>query len=216
MTRNFSRGFTLLELLIVIAVIAILATIAYPVFIGIEEKANVPKDMNNLRQIGIATQLYLNDNDGAFPGSTTVAWMAQLHPKYLAAWNIFQSPFDTRAPSELGDTTTPVSYGINGNNIVGTSADNISNASIFILFAPAQALGTGVSFKGTALTPAPFVTVLQATSNPNGGPVIGGTHSSRQKINALFADLHLENMTWSVFTNNPAGSDPSAAQRWSP
>ena len=214
MIRNFSRAFTLIELLIVIAVIAILATIAYPVFIGIEEKAKVTKDMNNLRQIGIATQLYLNDNDGAFPGSPTVAWMGQLHPKYLAAWNIFQSPFDVRGPSELGNATTPVSYGINGNNIVGTSADKISNASIFILFAPAQASGATVSFQGTALTAAPGVTVLRATSP--GGPAIGGTHSSRQKVNALFADLHLENMTWSVFTNTPAGSDPSAAQRWSP
>jgi len=215
MIRNFTRAFTLIELLIVIAVVAILATIAYPVFIGIEEKAKITKDMNNLRQIGIATQLYLNDNDGAFPGSATVAWMGQLHPKYLAAWNIFQSPFDVRGPSEVGDATTPVSYGINGNNIVGTSADNISNASIFILFAPAQASGATVSFQGTALTAAPGVTVLQATSP--GGPAIGGTNSSRQKISALFADLHLENMTWSVFINNiNSASDPSAAQRWSP
>ena len=215
MIRNFSRAFTLTELLIVMAVIAILATIAYPVLLGVQEKAKVTKDMNNLRQIGIATQLYLNDNDGAFPGSATVAWMGQLHPKYLAAWNIFQSPFDVRGPSELGDATTPISYGINGNNIVGTSADNISNASIFILFAPAQAAGATVSFQGTAITAAPGVTVLQATSP--GGPAIGGTNSSRQKINALFADLHLENMTWSVFINNVnSPTDPSAAQRWSP
>ena len=222
MIRNFSRAFTLTELLIVMAVIATLATIAYPVLLGVQEKAKVTKDMNNLRQIGIATQLYLNDNDGAFPGSATVAWMGQLHPKYLAAWNIFQSPFDVRGPSEVGDATTPVSYGINGNNIVGTSADNISNASIFILFAPAQTSGTTVRFLGNAATAAPGVTVLgiggnQATSNPNGSAATGGTNSSRQKISALFADLHLENMTWTVFANNAnIPSDPSAAQRWSP
>ena len=221
MIRNFSRAFTLIELIIVMAVIATLATIAYPVLLGVQEKAKVTKDMNNLRQIGIATQLYLNDNDGAFPGSATVAWMGQLHPKYLAAWNIFQSPFDVRGPSEVGDATTPVSYGINGNNIVGTSADNISNASIFILFAPAQAAGATVTFQGTALTAAPGVTVLgiggnQAASSPGGNATLG-TNSSRQKISALFADLHLENMTWSVFSNNVnSPSDPSATQRWSP
>ena len=165
----------------------------------------------------------MNDKDGAFPGSTTVAWMSQLNPKYLPSWNVFQSPFDSRPPSELGDATTPISYGINGNNIVGISADKISKPSIFILFAPAQAFGTAVSFQGTAITAAPGVTVLgiggnQATSNPSGGgAATGGTHSSRGKINALFADLHLENMTWSVFTNNVnSSSDPSAAQRWSP
>jgi prepilin-type N-terminal cleavage/methylation domain-containing protein len=223
MIRNFSRGFTLIELLVVIAVIAVLATIAYPTYIGIQERAKVTKDLNNLRQIGIGTQLYMNDKDGAFPGSTTVAWMSQLNPKYLPSWNVFQSPFDSRPPSELGDATTPVSYGINGNNIVGISADKISKPSIFILFAPAQASGTAVSFQGAA-APAvgtPGVTVLgiggnQATSSP-GGNATGGTHSSRGKINALFADLHLENMTWSVFANNAnTPSDPSAAQRWTP
>ena len=205
----------MVELLIVIAVIAILATIAYPTYIGIQERAKVTKDMNNLRQIGIATQLYMNDNDGAL-FSTATSWMSQLHPKYLSSWNVFQSPLDTRPSSELGTAATPISYGINGtSNLVGTSMDKISQPTIFILFAPAQASTTTVTFQGTAVTGTPGVTVLQATSNP-GGAAIGGTHSARKKINALFADLHLENMAWSVFTNNPLGSDPSAAQRWTP
>jgi len=233
MQKRCARGFTLIELLIVIAVIAILASIAYPVFIGVEEHAKATKDMSNLRQIGIATQLYMNDNDGALPGSTTVSWMSQLNPKYDSAWGIFQSPFDTRSPSEAGIAApvSPISYGINANiypppNNTAISADKITKPTIFILFAPAQASGTTVSFQGTALTAAPGVTVLgigpppppppQATSNP-GGNATGGTHSSRQKINALFADLHLENMTWSVFTTNASiPSDPSATQRWSP
>ena len=58
----------MIELLLVIAVIAFLAAIAYPTFIGILERGRVVKDMNNLRQIGIGTQLYMNDNDGALPG----------------------------------------------------------------------------------------------------------------------------------------------------
>jgi prepilin-type processing-associated H-X9-DG protein len=209
----------MLELLIVIAVIAILGTIAFPAFVGAQERAKATKDMNNLRQIGIATQLYLNDNDGAIFSTDPSAgtWMTQLHQtKYLPSWNVFQSSFDTRAPSELGTVATPISYGINGTaNFVGTSVDKISNPSIFILFAPAQASTATVTFQGTALTGLPGVTVLQATSAP-GGAALGGTHSSRRKVNALFADLHLENMEWSVFTNTPAGSDPSVAQRWTP
>lgn len=63
MPRNFCRAFTLIELLVVIA---ILAPLAYPVFTGVLEKAHVTEDMNNLRQIGLATQTYLNDNVGAF------------------------------------------------------------------------------------------------------------------------------------------------------
>ena len=208
------------------AVIAILATIAYPVLLGVQEKAKVTKDMNNLRQIGIATQLYMNDNDGAL-FSTTGSWMTQLYPKYTGAWGIFQSPFDTRAPSEAGTTAapfSPISYGINGTpGLIGMAVDKITKPTIFILFAPAQTSGTAVRFLGTAgFATLPGVTVLgiggnQATSNPDTSAATGGTHSSRQKINALFADLHLENMTWTVFANNAnIPSDPSAAQRWSP
>src|SRR6266496_2200346 len=167
MNRTFSRGFTMIELLLVIAVIVVLASIAYPTFIGILERAKATKDMNNLRQIGIATQLYLNDNDGVLPGSTTVSWMSQLNPKYVSAWVIFQSPFDTRSPSEAGTAApvSPISYGINANiypppNNTAISADKITKPTIFILFAPAQASGTTVSFQGTALTAAPGVTVL--------------------------------------------------------
>jgi prepilin-type N-terminal cleavage/methylation domain-containing protein len=232
MARNVSRAFTMIELLLVIAVIVVLAAIAYPTFIGILERAKATKDMNNLRQIGIATQLYLNDNDGALPGSATVTWMSHLHQtKYLSSWKVFQSPFDTRSPSELGDATTPVSYGINQNVAgTGTSADKISNPSIFILFAPAQTSDpASVTFGGTAATAPPGgVTVLgiggdQATSAP-GGNAIGGTHSSRRNVNALFADLHLENMPWGIvgatgvtFTNNAAtADDPDGYLRWNP
>ncbi|PYJ50068.1 MAG: hypothetical protein DME83_10310 [Verrucomicrobia bacterium] len=156
--------------------------------------------------------------------------MSHLHQtKYLSSWKVFQSPFDTRSPSEVGDATTPVSYGINQNVAgTGTSADKISNPSIFILFAPAQTSDpASVTFGGTAATAPPGgVTVLgiggdQATSTP-GGNAIGGTHSSRRNVNALFADLHLENMPWGgggvTFTNNTANppSDPGGYLRWNP
>src|SRR2546430_3694070 len=167
MTRNFSRAFTLFELLVVVVIIAILASIAYPVYIGILERAKVTKDMNNLRQIGIATQLYMNDNDGALPGSATVTWMSQLHPKYLSSWNVFQSPFDIRGASET-DATAPVSYGINGNNVVGTSVDKITSPTVFILFAPAQTAGLTVTFLGLGTSPAPGARVFGV----GGGPAI--------------------------------------------
>jgi prepilin-type N-terminal cleavage/methylation domain-containing protein len=225
MTRNFhfARAFTLIELLVVIAVIAILGTIAYPVYTGVQERAKVTKDMNNLRQIGLATQLYMNDNDGAL-FSTTGSWMSQLRSKYVAAWGIFQSPFDTRPPSELGTLATPISYGINGTaGLIGMAADKITKPAAFILFAPAQTQGATVRFLGTAVTVSPFVTVLgiasnQATSNPDGTAATGGTQNNRTRINALFADLHCESMLWTTFTSNTANppSDPDGNLRWTP
>jgi prepilin-type N-terminal cleavage/methylation domain-containing protein/prepilin-type processing-associated H-X9-DG protein len=224
MTKNCSRGFTLLELFVVIVVIAILASIAYPALLGALERAKVTKDMNNLRQVGIAAQLYMNDNDGAL-FSTTGSWMTQLCPKYTAAWGIFQSPFDTRAPSESGTAppaVSPISYGVNGRpGLIGMSADKITKPTIFILFAPAQAAGATVTFQGLA-TDVPGATVLgngggTATSTPGGGATLG-TQNNRTRINALFADLHVETMPWTTFTNNAANppSDPDGYFRWNP
>jgi prepilin-type N-terminal cleavage/methylation domain-containing protein len=226
MTNNRSPAFTLIELLVVIAIIAILVGIATPVFRSVLERAKATKDMSNLRQIGAATQLYMNDNNGVFPGSTTVTWMSQLelNQKYLSVWRVLESPFDARSTSELGDGTTAISYGINSNLYVGNvaiSADRIIKPTAFILFAPAEAAGATVTFAGWASSTAPGVRVLgaggnAATSTP-GGNATGGTHNSRSKINALFGDLHSETMSWATFTNNAAtGSDPDGELRWKP
>ena len=111
------RAFTLMEVLVVIAIIIGLAAILIPSLNSALESAKATKDMSNLRQIGAATQMYMNDNNGVFPGSATAIWMSQLelNQKYLSSWRVLESPFDKRTTSELGDATTAISYGINAN-----------------------------------------------------------------------------------------------------
>jgi prepilin-type N-terminal cleavage/methylation domain-containing protein/prepilin-type processing-associated H-X9-DG protein len=60
-------GFTLIELLVVVAVIAILAAILYPVFSQARDKARQAGCQSNLKQIGLAFDMYRQDYDGSFP-----------------------------------------------------------------------------------------------------------------------------------------------------
>jgi prepilin-type N-terminal cleavage/methylation domain-containing protein/prepilin-type processing-associated H-X9-DG protein len=62
--RGTSRAFTLIELLIVVAIIALLAAILFPVFSRARESARRVSCMSNLKQIALANQQYINDYDG--------------------------------------------------------------------------------------------------------------------------------------------------------
>jgi prepilin-type N-terminal cleavage/methylation domain-containing protein/prepilin-type processing-associated H-X9-DG protein len=61
------NAFTLIELLVVIAIIAILAAILFPVFARARENARKASCMSNLKQIGLAVTMYVQDYDETYP-----------------------------------------------------------------------------------------------------------------------------------------------------
>ncbi|MDR3690334.1 MAG: prepilin-type N-terminal cleavage/methylation domain-containing protein [Fimbriimonas sp.] len=57
------KAFTLIELLVVIAIIAILAAMLFPVFSQAKAAAKATACMSNMKQMGLALQMYVTDND---------------------------------------------------------------------------------------------------------------------------------------------------------
>src|SRR5213075_2999578 len=88
------RGFTLVELLVVIAIIAILIAVLLPVVTAVKEQANRVKCASNLRQLGVAQQMYSSENRGQPP--------RVLMDRNVNVFNVYftgsldQNPFDAQ------------------------------------------------------------------------------------------------------------------------
>src|SRR5438445_67914 len=68
---RFAKGFTLIELLVVIAIIAILAALIFPALSRAKQRAYQIACVSNLRQTGMALQLWLGDNRDLLPPGET-------------------------------------------------------------------------------------------------------------------------------------------------
>ncbi|MEN6356850.1 MAG: prepilin-type N-terminal cleavage/methylation domain-containing protein [Armatimonadota bacterium] len=69
--KRAARGFTLVELLVVMVVVAILGTIMFPVFIKSKETAKISECLSNMRQIGAGLRMYMDDYGDRFPAAVS-------------------------------------------------------------------------------------------------------------------------------------------------
>lgn len=128
-------AFTLLELLFVLAVVAVVTAIALPATTGMSRYTARVKTLTNLRQIGVAARLYANDHDQSLPGGADptpdapARWPA-LFCDYLTPNDsrVFLDPADPAAArlplaEALSNTQNRTGYVCNGFDELGDGAN---------------------------------------------------------------------------------------------
>lgn len=117
-TRHSRHGFSLLELLIVIAIMALLMALLLPAIQRVRTAADKMICGNNLKQIGIALHMFCNDHAGRFPATTHTlpfnvdqTWIYTLAPYLENVDKIRICPVDPRGAERLKTKST--SYVLN-------------------------------------------------------------------------------------------------------
>ncbi|OGS12510.1 MAG: hypothetical protein A3J70_10965 [Elusimicrobia bacterium RIFCSPHIGHO2_02_FULL_61_10] len=102
--KKLRKGFTLIELMIVVAIIGILAAIAIPKFADLINKAKEGSTKGALSSVRSAIQVYYGDNEGWFPADSLAC--VTLNAKYIAEIPLAKMPGTGHGDSRL---VSPVS-----------------------------------------------------------------------------------------------------------
>ena len=178
----------------VIALIAILAGLLLPSISRGKSRARAAECLNNLRQIGIASRMYADDNDELLPQSSHehASWVGTLQA-YLGGTSVFRCPVDSNRQRLY-------SYAINDYLTTAPSGSTNQNFSrITAVPAPASTLYMAEcqdDYEGSdhfhfadeadgGYTPPAFIAQVAAGRHGVGA-------------NYLFVDTHVEFMSWSA------------------
>jgi prepilin-type N-terminal cleavage/methylation domain-containing protein/prepilin-type processing-associated H-X9-DG protein len=165
-THAKQAGFTLVELLVVIAIIAVLTTFGLTAVRTMRESANMSVCASNLRNIGIALQMYADDNQGYYPDTTHTttadkSWIYQLE-SYLGEFNETRiCPADPKA--KLRRENKASSY--------------ILNSMVFLPTLDAFGEPEGPARNKPALLPDPSATILVFIASDRAGLYPGDDHT---------------------------------------
>lgn len=124
LTHARARGFTLIEMMVVIVIVSILAALLLPALQQARRKARQSKCTGNLMQFSTAIEMYRNNYDDYPP------WLSSLYPLYITDKEVYICPSDTSCGEEGGvpkwssgsqftetdeldgnTATTPITYG---------------------------------------------------------------------------------------------------------
>ncbi len=206
--RRVRAAFTLIEILVVLAVIGILAAILFPVFSSARESARTTTCASNLHQISLGFQLYLDNSNRRYPAVNlskdrfNCSWADMMVP-YTRSEKIFNCPSDPTDDTEFRSAECPGdsslieaakfngSYGLNTlpiAKIQGTPENRVRRPSSTLLVTDFDPTLYNVILPGPNTgepraygTPADIATM---------GIPVPGWH--REGANVLFVDGHVK------------------------
>jgi prepilin-type N-terminal cleavage/methylation domain-containing protein/prepilin-type processing-associated H-X9-DG protein len=188
-SRRLALGFTMVELLIVVAIVALLMSLLLPVCAAVLATARQASCLTNLRSLATAVRLYTGDHRGMYPRawtSDTCRWMDLLAPYVDKKAEVYCCPSDDVRVPLPWDHQITMSYGIN----------------CFRFKDDAHCFWYGVS---TVAVKRPAETILLADCTP-GKYYVGGGNRFREPVpgvdyrhtdgsfNAVFCDGHAETL----------------------
>lgn len=169
MTRSTrSHGFTLIELMVVVAIVGLLASVLFPVLFQAREAAKKATCISNLRNMALGTIMYADDHDGGSyttqmiyegigPDGKTVArgtyvywyglvWRGEIYPSYSPVWPYLHSRDIQQCASAKGyyrhsSNVTTVGFAPN----VGTFGNMVAPKNIANMVLPAETIMYGDS-----------------------------------------------------------------------
>ncbi len=180
-----------MELLVVVAIIAILAGLLLPALAGAKARARSLLCLSHLKQLGVGCSLYASDNQDALPQSSHqgASWVGKLAAYGLT--NVYRCPLDTnrlRVTSfAINDFLTPNPYGARELNFSRLTA--LPSPSETLHLAEARYDFDGTDHFHFAEAPGGWVTPQQFALQVD-------VLRHRRAANYLFADAHVETLPW--------------------
>lgn len=221
-SRRTNCGFTLVELLVVVAIVCVLAALLFPALAGVKARAHFTTCKSHLRQMGLALQMYVHDHN-RYPdcsrslpesGGPDLAeaqnnrwWWAKLEPYYPVRWTEqrYHCPGYAGAITGVGSSHDPLgSYAYNCRG-VRPPFSGWEGAGISVRWEGGR-LGLGPTLYGSFPGSRPLATSEAQVRVPSEMLAIGESRFLSTQVNGIpggRCDMTCGLLSWGVFGGSP-------------